>query len=80
MEKEQIAKTVIFIVTGALGLEEEDVNINSNLQYDLGADSLDVVEIVMECEKEFNVSLPDSKVENIERVDELVEILFKAKN
>lgn len=54
-----VLKQLKAIVVNQLCCEQEKVNALTDLQKDLGADSLDSIEIVMECEKEFNILIPD---------------------
>lgn len=54
-----VQKQLKAIVADQLCCEEEKVDALTDLQKDLGADSLDSIEIVMECEKEFNILIPD---------------------
>lgn len=58
-----------------LGVKEEEVNENASFQEDLGADSLDVVEIVMGLEDEFGIDIPDDEVGNIKTVDQAVKYI-----
>lgn len=67
-------KQVEQIVKDKLGLRESDFDETSRFRDDLGADSLDLVEIIMECEREFNVSIPDSVADQIVTVGDLARI------
>jgi len=60
------------IVVDRLGVNEEDVTLEANLKDDLGADSLDVVELIMELEDEFNVEIADEDAEKITTVGEVI--------
>lgn len=60
------------IVVDQLGVDEEEVKPNSAFVDDLGADSLDVVELVMALEEEFNLEIPDEDAERISTVSEAV--------
>lgn len=60
------------IIVDQLGVDEEEVKTNSSFVDDLGADSLDVVELVMALEEEFNVEIPDEDAERISTVSEAV--------
>ncbi|MEM9416783.1 MAG: acyl carrier protein [Bacteroidota bacterium] len=73
----EIQAKVTTIVVDKLGVEAADVKLESHLQNDLGADSLDTVELVMEFEKEFDVSIPDDEAEKIQTVGEAVAWLDK---
>ncbi|WP_155205739.1 acyl carrier protein, partial [Xanthovirga aplysinae] len=66
---------VIEIIIDKLGVEESEVTPEASFTNDLGADSLDTVELIMEFEKEFNVSIPDDQAENIATVGEAVKYL-----
>ena len=70
-----IAERVKQIIVEKLGVEESEVTPEANFQYDLGADSLDTVELIMEFEKEFNLSIPDDQAENIGTVGQAVAYL-----
>ena len=59
----EIATKVIAIVVDKLGVEESQVTPEASFTGDLGADSLDTVELIMELEKEFNLSIPDDQGE-----------------
>ena len=56
------------IVIDKLGVEEAKVTLDAKFIDDLGADSLDTVELIMEFEKEFNIAIPDEQAENIQTV------------
>ena len=70
-----IAERVKQIIVEKLGVEESEVTPEANFQDDLGADSLDTVELIMEFEKEFNLSIPDDQAENIGTVGQAVAYL-----
>lgn len=63
-EKNKASEKIKGLVSKVLVLPEHDITDESNIYNDLGADSLDCVEIVMEVEKEFNITIPDEKAEN----------------
>ena len=63
------------IVVEQLGVDADDVNIDSTFIDDLGADSLDIVELIMAFEEEFNVEIPDEKAEKIRTVADAVKML-----
>jgi len=67
-----IAERVKEIVVDKLGVDEKDVVPNASFMNDLSADSLDRVELVMEFEKEFNISIPDEQAEKLETVGEAI--------
>ena len=63
---------VVSIIVDKLGVEESEVTNEASFTNDLGADSLDTVELIMEFEKEFNLSIPDEEAEKIETVGNAV--------
>ena len=63
------------IVVEQLGMKEEDVNSTSSFVNDLGADSLDTVELVMALEEEFNTEIPDEEAEKITTIKEAVDYI-----
>jgi acyl carrier protein len=70
-----IAERVNKIIVDKLGVDEGEVNNEASFTNDLGADSLDQVELIMEFEKEFNLSIPDEKAETIATVGDAVTYL-----
>mgnify|MGYP002788272069 CR=1 FL=1 len=70
-----IAQRVKNIIIDKLGVEESEVTPEASFQNDLGADSLDTVELIMEFEKEFEVSIPDEHAENISTVGHAIAYL-----
>lgn len=69
---EDIAERVATIVTNQLDVEREKVKPEASFINDLGADSLDIVELVMELEEEFDMSIPDEDAEKIRTVGEAI--------
>jgi acyl carrier protein len=63
------------IVAEQLGVEEEDVQMESSFIDDLGADSLDIVELIMALEEEFDLEIPDNEAEKIATVGDAVEYI-----
>ena len=63
------------IIIDKLGVDESEVVADANFTNDLGADSLDTVELIMEFEKEFNVSIPDEDAEKIGTVGDAISYL-----
>ncbi len=63
------------IIVDKLGVDESEVVAEANFTNDLGADSLDTVELIMEFEKEFDISIPDEDAENIATVGDAVDYL-----
>ena len=71
----EIAQKVKSIIIDKLGVEESEVTPEASFTNDLGADSLDTVELIMEFEKEFNISIPDDQAENISTVGQAIAYL-----
>ena len=71
----EIAARVKKIIVDKLSVDEADVNEAASFTADLGADSLDTVELIMEFEKEFNISIPDEQAETITTVGQAVAYL-----
>jgi len=71
----EIANRVKKIIVDKLGVDESEVNTEASFTNDLGADSLDTVELIMEFEKEFNISIPDEQAETITTVGQAVAYL-----
>lgn len=74
---EAIKDKVKKIIIHKLGVEEKEVVENASFIDDLGADSLDTVELIMELEKEFDVSIPDDDAEKIGTVGDAVKYLMQ---
>jgi len=71
----EIADKVKQIIVDKLGVDDSEVTHEASFTNDLGADSLDTVELIMEFEKEFDVSIPDEQAENIQTVGQAIEYL-----
>lgn len=70
-----IAEKVTKIIVDKLGVEESEVTPEASFTQDLGADSLDTVELIMEFEKEFDLSIPDEQAEKIQTVGQAISYL-----
>jgi acyl carrier protein len=70
-----IAEKVTKIIVDKLGVDESEVNPDANFTTDLGADSLDTVELIMEFEKTFDISIPDEEAEKIQTVGQAISYL-----
>ena len=70
-----VSSKVVSIIVDKLGVEESEVNNEASFTNDLGADSLDTVELIMEFEKEFNIAIPDDRAENIQSVGDAVKYI-----
>ena len=69
---EEIADRVKAIIVDKLGVSETEVKPEATFAQDLGADSLDTVELIMEFEKEFGITIPDDKAEGITTVGDAI--------
>ena len=79
MSKEEILQKVCSIVSEQLSVESTEVKSDSNFQNDLGADSLDTVELVMAFEEEFDIEIPDEAAEGIATVEDAVKFIEEKK-
>ena len=70
-----IAEKITNIIVDKLGVDAADVNPDANFTTDLGADSLDIVELIREFEKEFDLSIPDEQAEKIQTVGNAIDYL-----
>ena len=70
-----VAEKVKAIIVDKLGVDESEVTNEANFINDLGADSLDTVELIMEFEKEFDIQIPDDKAEAIATVGDAVSFI-----
>ncbi|HKK89577.1 MAG TPA: acyl carrier protein [Saprospiraceae bacterium] len=70
-----IAERVKKIIVDKLGVDDAQVTPEASFTNDLGADSLDTVELIMEFEKEFDISIPDEQAEKIQTVGQVVNYL-----
>ena len=71
----EIEARVKDIIVDKLGVDESEVTPNASFTNDLGADSLDTVELIMELEKEFGMSIPDDQAEKISTVQDAVDYI-----
>ena len=74
----EIKNRVVEIIANQLGIEEEDVTAAASVIDDLGADSLDVVELVMALEEEFDLEIPDEEAEKITNVQNIFDYMANA--
>ena len=74
-----IASRVKAIIVDKLGVDETEVAAEASFTSDLGADSLDTVELIMEFEKEFDIQIPDDQAENISTVGQAIKYIEEAK-
>ncbi|MGI6157488.1 MAG: acyl carrier protein [Saccharofermentanales bacterium] len=76
MTKDEIFKRVQKMLAEQLSIEEHEVTLRSNIFDDLNADSLDIVELVITMEMEFDLSIPDEEAERIRTVGDAVEYIY----
>ena len=75
MSDEQIRQKVIDIVCEPLAVHKDQVKDTTSFVEDIGADSLDIVELVMELEEEFDIQIPDDQAEKIKTVGEAIDYI-----
>jgi acyl carrier protein len=75
MDREELFEKVKTVIVDQLGVDEDDVTEDAAFVDDLGADSLDIVELVMALEEEFGVSIPDEQAEKIKNVGDAVDFI-----
>ena len=68
------------VIIDKLGVEEDAIKLEAHFVDDLGADSLDTVELIMELEEEFDVNIPDDAAENIQTVGHAIDFIEKAQS
>ena len=72
MEHDEVVEKVKAVIVEQLNVEEDDVTEEASFVDDLGADSLDIVELVMALEEEFGISIPDEDAESIKTVGDAI--------
>ncbi len=72
-----VKERIVEIVSEQLGVNKEQINDDTHFVNDIGADSLDTVELVMELEEEFDINIPDDAAEKIQTVGEAIEFIEK---
>lgn len=75
-----VPERVIDIVADQLGVEKEKISPETSFVNDLGADSLDTVELVMELEEEFDINIPDDAAEKIQTVGQAIDFIEKSQD
>jgi acyl carrier protein len=76
MEREELLEKVKAVIVEQLNVDEDDVTEDASFLDDLGADSLDIVELVMALEEEFGISIPDEQAESIKTVGDAVNYIM----
>lgn len=79
MSADEVYSRVRKIVSDQLGVEDDKVTLEANFQNDLGADSLDTVELVMAFEEEFDLEIPDEDAQGIATVQDAVNYILSKK-
>jgi len=79
LEMSEIKSKVVSIIVDKLGVDESEVTNEASFTNDLGADSLDTVELIMEFEKEFNIAIPDDQAEKIQTVGDAISYIEENK-
>lgn len=80
MKKEEIKQKVTDIIVKVLGVAESNVHDDAHIENDFGADSLDVLEMTMEAEKEFHIVLPDEEIKKVNFVRDFVRLVERTIN
>lgn len=75
MNPDAILEKVKEVIIEQLGVEDESIKLDTSFIDDLGADSLDIVELIMALEEEFDMQIPDSEAEKIATVNDVVEYI-----
>ncbi|MCS7014721.1 MAG: acyl carrier protein [Gemmatales bacterium] len=75
--RDDIEKRVVETIAEQLGINRSEIRRETNLLTDLNADSLDVVEIIMQLEEEFQIKIPDAEQEKIQTVGQAVDLIEK---
>ena len=73
--KAEISQKAVELIAESLGISSDEVQADSSFIDDLGADSLDIVELVMEIEKQFSIEIPDEEAEKITTVQDAVDYI-----
>lgn len=78
MTEDEIRDKVVKIVSEQMGVDQKEITMETSFVNDLNADSLDTVELVMEFEDQFELSIPDEEAEKIQTVGAAVQFIHKA--
>lgn len=76
LTKELIRDKLITIIVDQLGVDEDEVTLTADFSNDLGADSLDAVELVMSLEEAFDLEIPDEECEHVRTVQQALDLLI----
>lgn len=80
LSQEEIKEKVMKIVSEQMGVEKSELTMDTSFVNDLNADSLDTVELVMEFEDEFELSIPDEEAEKIQTIGQAVTYILKVQS
>ncbi len=80
MNEKEVAKKISRILVGKLGLAETEITPDANLVKDLGIDSLDYAELVMEFEQAFDIRIPDNDAEQLDTIESAINYVHKKVN
>ena len=75
MNEQEIEAKLIDIVAEQMGVDKSEITRETNFQTDLNADSLDIVELVMEFEDEFETNIPDDQAEKIQNIGQAIDFI-----
>lgn len=75
MSNEELFEKVKGMIVGQLGVDESQITMDSNFIDDLNADSLDMVELVMAMEQEFDITIPDEVAEKVHTVSDAIDFI-----
>jgi acyl carrier protein len=75
MQQAELMERVSKVLCNELGIEEKQIQIESHLMNDLGADSLQSLEVIMSLEEEFDIIIPDEALDKIEKVSDIQKIV-----
>jgi len=78
MERDEIFEKLKKLITDVLDIKKEKISFESKFLEDFGADSLDIVEMVMAIEEEFNIEIPDEDVEKVLSVNDVINYIQSA--
>jgi acyl carrier protein len=76
MDREEVVRRMNTVIAESLGVSSSEVKLESSFIDDLGADSLDIVELVMQIEKEFGIDIPDEDAEKISTVQDAIDYIL----
>lgn len=80
MTRQEIIETVYAIIVEHLGIEQSEISLEKSMTNDLGADSLDSVELIMDVETKFNIKIEEEEAERISTVGDIVDFVEQALN